>query len=212
MTLEQAEREATRRNADLVKIIPGAVPGQELYITRCRGCGLLSVERRPENHEKCRPLKTGMTKSSPVASGTSSTAAAAPEKTYPVTPNQRASAREFQSDNHLAFLDDLSWWDFSRNDNIQLFSLTSSSRKPAFSFCSECGLSFEAPVRELLNEGTARYVGVCPDCARRRRDSRESLWRQYRSSVIADYPELLACWDDDESPLTAVVGSHLLRK
>ncbi len=88
LTYEEAETESAKRNADLVKILPGEYPGEDLYITRCRGCGLLSVERHPTNHDKCRPLKARMVESVSVIPA-ASPLAAVPEKTYPVTENQR---------------------------------------------------------------------------------------------------------------------------
>ena len=212
MTREQAEARATEQNAVLVKILPADIPGEELYITRCCTCGLLQVERYPTNHEKCRPLKKSKVESIPIAPVSSPSRVPAPEKTYPITDNQRLSAREFQPDNHLAFLSDLSWWDFELNDNKQLFALTPSSRKPVHAFCSECGSPFEAPVKDLLSDLTARFVGVCPNCERKRREAWEDRWQRYKTTVIADYPDLLACWDDEESPFTAVIAIHLLRK
>lgn len=212
MTREEAESKAAAVNADLVKIIPGKAPGKELYITRCRGCGLLSVERIPFNHEKCRPLKASMVEPVSVIPTAASSLVAEPEKAYPITDNQRASAREFQPDSHLAYLRDLSWWDFSTNDNKLLFSLTPTARKPVHAFCRECGKSFEAPVLDLFAPNTTRYIGLCPDCRQHRNEAWEARWEKYKTTVIADYPYLLTCWDDDEDPFSTVIASYQLRK
>ena len=213
MSREEAESKAVKRNADLVKIIPGAIPGQELYITSCRGCGLLSVEREPTNHEKCRPLKAGAVK--PIAPPI---IAATPEKTYPITENQRASAREFKPDDHLAFLDDLSWWDFSRNDNKLLYSLKPSSGKAVFAFCSECGVSFEAPVKHLVSRYTG-FHGRCPECKQRHdgeleahRAAWQNRWEELKRTAVAENPYLLAHWDDDEDPFSVPIADYRLRK
>ena len=125
LSIEELRARVQKRHPHIE--VSGEYKNQDLYITRCRGCGLLSVERHPTNHDKCRPLKARMVESVSVIPA-ASPLAAVPEKTHPVTENQRASAREFEPDNHLAFLRDLSWWDFSANDNKLLFSLKPSSR------------------------------------------------------------------------------------
>jgi len=213
LTREQAESYARDKGAELLKILAGPVLGEEIYITRCLTCGLLQAERYPSNHDKCRPLKESLVTSNPVHGSNSAIARKSePEKTFEITANQKLGAREFQPDNHLAFLDDLSWWDFEHNDNKQLFSLTPASRKTVYAICPRCSSSFTAPVFNLFLPHSTQYVGICDDCAKEQYNEHKQRWEHYKTTVVADYPNLLACWDDEASPYLTVVASHVRRK
>lgn len=206
----QAESAASACGADLVKVIPGEYVGESIYITKCRGCGLIQAERKPVNHEKCRPLKSSEKATLDIAPVSSTKGCA--EEAYPVTDNQRRAAREFKPDNHLAFLSDLSWWDFEKNDKKQLFALTPESRKSVFALCAKCGESFESPVFKLFQARVSYYAGICPACEQARRDEWETQWQVYKTTTVLDYPELLACWDDPKDPSTAIIATSTLRK
>lgn len=123
---------------------------------------------------------------------------------------QRNPSRENMTKPKAAMLRDSEaarlWWDFDQNPVELWETATERTMRSAWWRCPDCGLSFEARVRDMY--GTPE----CPDCAARVRA--EWRRRELLLSVIpvSAFPELLAHWADDESPDVAVVGGHQLRR
>ena len=208
LSIEEARLHAREHGCELLKIIEGEYPGQSLYVTQCLTCGRIQIDRRGEFpiEHKCRHPET-----IDVHSVCHPNKVVKAEPSYPVTDNQKIVAREYRPDNHISNLRDLSWWDFERNDNKKIFLLTTESRKDAWVFCASCGESFLSPMAGLFTDSN-EFFGICPTCREKRKRAFDQRWGMYKSSTVADYPDLLSHWADEDDPSEVTLSTHILYK
>lgn len=156
----------------------GPAPLPPSYRVRCRYCGRVSAERLGD-----------------IAFGCSC-------QVNPRRERMVKSAAALLRDSEFARL----WWDFDRNPAELWQTATERTMRSAWWRCSDCGLGFEARVRDVY--GTPE----CPDCAERDRVERRARYERAKITPISAVPELLAHWADDESPDVVMVGGYQLRR
>jgi ssDNA-binding Zn-finger/Zn-ribbon topoisomerase 1 len=156
----------------------GPAPLPPSYRVRCRYCGRISAERTGDIEYGC-----ACQFNRPRAN---------------MTKPQAAMLRDSQA----ARL----WWDFDNNSPGLWETATERTMRSASWKCPECGLHFEARIREMY--GTAK----CPDCAARERDRRRAEWELALVTPVSTVPELVARWADEESPDVAMLGGWRLRR
>lgn len=102
----------------------------------------------------------------------------------------------------------LEWWDHERNDEKAFRTVTLRATRECYWVCPECHLSFEERVLEMT---AGRHS--CPDCSEKRRAEWVAEIEQFRTTPVADVPELAAAWADEADPRTVMVsGDWRLRR
>jgi hypothetical protein len=96
----------------------------------------------------------------------------------------------------------LKWWDSQRNDDAVLHTVTVRARRQCNWVCPDCGHQFAEKVAEMTREPS------CPACRERRREAELEQYERWKTMSIADIPELLDAWDDDEDPRNVTVLDH----
>jgi hypothetical protein len=94
----------------------------------------------------------------------------------------------------------LDWWDYERNDEATLATVTVRATRTCHWVCPECGLRFEAKTNYMSTRPS------CPDCAARRREKWIEEYARWKVTSVADVPELMAAWADDDDPREVMVG------
>ncbi len=94
------------------------------------------------------------------------------------------------------------WWDHERNPAVLWGTAGERTRLMAWWLCPECGLSFEARVKDMY--ATAR----CPECSPRRDAEWSAQRAQERVTPVSTYTELVAAWADDADPSTVMLGDY----
>jgi len=156
----------------------GPSPLAPSYRVRCRYCGRISAERIADIDFGC-----SCQLNRPRAN---------------MTKPKAAMLRESQA----ARL----WWDFDKNAPELWTAATERTMRSASWKCPECGLHFEARIRDMY--GTPE----CPDCGARDRERRRAECELARVTPISGVPELVARWADEESPDVAMLGGLRLRR
>jgi len=94
----------------------------------------------------------------------------------------------------------LDWWDHERNDEAMLATVTVRALRTCHWLCPECGLRFEAKTNDMAARPS------CPDCAAGRREKWNEEYARWKVTSVADVPELMAAWADDDDPREVMVG------
>ncbi|WP_225989509.1 zinc-ribbon domain-containing protein [Rhodococcus erythropolis] len=94
----------------------------------------------------------------------------------------------------------LQWWDHESNDEATLGTVTVLATRLCRWHCIECGHRFEAKVKDM----TARPL--CPKCVAIKRAEWNTEYIRWKTTPVAEVPELLAAWADDADPQTVMVG------
>ncbi|SFN27109.1 Probable Zinc-ribbon domain-containing protein [Saccharopolyspora antimicrobica] len=94
----------------------------------------------------------------------------------------------------------LQWWDHERNDEATFRTVTTRATRKCFWKCPECGLRFAAQVYEMASRPS------CPDCKAKRSREWHEEYETWKITPVADVPELLAAWADDDDPQTVMVA------
>ncbi|MGW6458393.1 zinc-ribbon domain-containing protein [Streptomyces sp. NPDC055078] len=101
----------------------------------------------------------------------------------------------------------VTWWDHERNGTAMWETATVKARREAAWRCPHCDLEFTKRILDMVT------VPECPACEPERRAAWQAEYERYRSTPVADVPELLAAWADDADPRTVpVAGLGPLRK
>ncbi|MFD5656159.1 zinc-ribbon domain-containing protein [Streptomyces hirsutus] len=156
---------------------------EDPHHVRCRYCGRLSAERMGDIGFGCR------CQTNPRRDRRTSTSAAA----------RQTKKRDLLKDFELPVMD---WWDHESNDAADWETVTVTARREASWRCPDCGLRF---VKRVLDMVSARE---CPECEPKRRAAWQAEYERYQVTPVADVPELLAAWADDEDPRTVMVASY----
>lgn len=102
----------------------------------------------------------------------------------------------------------LEWWDHGRNDEKTFRTVTLRATRSCHWICPDCQLSFEEQVVEMT---VGRHS--CPDCSEKRRAEWVAKVERFRTTPVADVPELAAAWADEADPKTVMVsGDWQLRR
>ncbi|MET9608392.1 zinc-ribbon domain-containing protein [Streptomyces sp. NPDC006512] len=116
----------------------------------------------------------------------------------------KAKQRDLLKDSDLPVLD---WWDHGTNDAAAWETVGLRALREVSWRCPDCGLQFPKRVIDMVT------TPECPDCEPKRRAAQNAEYERYTVTPVADVPELLAAWADDEDPRTVTVaGSGPLRR
>ena len=99
------------------------------------------------------------------------------------------------------------WWDDELNSAADWHTVTPKSRRVLHWRCPDCGERFQSRVVDIA------WRPECPVCEPRRRAAWSAKYEAYRRTTVAQVPELLSAWADDEDPTRAMVaGDWMLRR
>ncbi|MFG2712309.1 zinc-ribbon domain-containing protein [Streptomyces goshikiensis] len=116
----------------------------------------------------------------------------------------KAKQRDLLKDSDLPVLD---WWDHGTNDAAAWETVGLRALREVSWRCPDCGLQFPKRVIDMVT------TPDCPDCEPKRRAARNAEYERFKVTPVAEVPELLAAWADDEDPRTVTVaGSGSLRR
>ena len=93
----------------------------------------------------------------------------------------------------------LDWWDHDHNEATAFDTVTVLATRSCHWRCPECGLRFE----EKVNVMTSRPA--CRACSARRSEEWEVERTRWKTTPVADVPELAAAWADDDDPREVMV-------
>jgi hypothetical protein len=191
-SFSDAKRLANEHGYELVDLLTGERPGEELLVVRCKACGRQTVER-PEDVTfgcSCRGKAKGVLigeekvkvqrSATPVASGRYQDG------------TERLLVR--------SGAECLGWWDIEANGEVPE-DLTCLSRREYQWKCPECGCRFRAPVYIAYS-----YL-FCPNCVAWSIAESDAAWEILSRMTAMDFPDLLAAWDDVRDPRTVPLTS-----
>ncbi|ROR38144.1 putative zinc ribbon protein [Kitasatospora cineracea] len=152
---------------------------------RCRYCGRLSAERLGDIAFGCR-------------------CGANPSRAKQTSHAPGEKRRELLKNSGLPVL---GWWHHEANGTAQWETATVTAVREVAWRCPDCGLRFTARVSHML------HARQCPACEPRHRAERDATLERLRITPVAELPELLEAWADDEDPRTVfVAGDGGLRR
>lgn len=213
LSIAEAETMAKELGFELIDVRRGSKPGDDVLVVKCLYCQRQTVGRPGDISAGCSckgrwTEQTNQQVSQSIAQQSDHESLPRAEKGYPVTQNQKMSAREFKPDDYLAFSNDLSWWNFNLNDNKKLFKLTPRSKAIVNAYCKECGMPFNAPVNALLDKRTHEYIGICDECVERIHAQYEEEVDRLSITPVSRIEELLKHWADDHDPRDVMIFTY----
>ncbi|GGJ22755.1 zinc-ribbon domain-containing protein [Paenarthrobacter histidinolovorans] len=190
-----------RHGYDLVATTVDLNDGNDPIITCCRACKKLSAERMGDISWGCTCTRNVRAKN-PI----SKAEMAAPARNIrSANPAAAKTTKMLLADSDDAALD---WWDHERNEEKSFRTVTLRATRSCHWICPECRLSFSAKVLDM----TAGRAS-CPDCSELRKAEWEIEYERWKSTPVADVPELAAAWADEADPRTVMVAGHwMLRR
>ncbi len=196
MGLADARKLAAENGYELVDLLRGDRPGDDLLVVRCRACGKQTVERPGDMRFGC----SCGGRSKGVAYGSEAVKVERNATPVAADENQDSSPRFLVGSGYAC----LAWWDADANGGSVPSDLTSRSRQDFWWKCPECGCRFRAPVYTMTSSPR------CPVCAAKRSAEFEVEWKALDHMTAVDFPDLLAAWDDAHDPRTLPVTSYQL--
>lgn len=190
-----------RNGYDFVATTVEVNDGNDPIIARCRSCRRLSAERMGDIDWGC-----ACTRNVRSATPTAETAPTAPARNIRSANPVRAKTTKLL----LSESDDaaLEWWDHERNDEKIFRTVTLRATRICHWMCPECRLSFPAKVVDMT---VGRHS--CPDCKAIRDAAWDAEYERWKSTPVADVPELRAAWADEADPQSVMVaGDWRLRR
>lgn len=181
---------------ELVDLLHGNRPGDDLLVVRCLSCGRQTVERPADVRLGC----TCGGKISGVAYGSEAVKVERDATPVASDENQDGTPKFLVGSSYAC----LAWWDVDANGGAVPPDLTSRSHKDCWWKCPECGCRFSAPVYAMTSSPR------CPVCDAKRRKELKAEWKSLGSMTAADFPDLLAAWDDERDPRDFPVTSYQL--
>ncbi|MGV9267576.1 zinc-ribbon domain-containing protein [Kitasatospora sp. NPDC003701] len=176
----QAQAHAEQNGYDYLAPLTAPSLGEDPHHVRCRHCGRLSADRLGDIAFGCR-CRTNPSRA----------------RQTPNAPGEKQ--RALLKDSGLPVLD---WWDHEANDSAQWETVTVTARRELAWRCPDCALQFTARVSDML------HSRQCPGCEPERRAEWEAEYERLRETPVADIPELLEAWADDQDPRTVFVADH----
>ncbi|MFD5974362.1 zinc-ribbon domain-containing protein [Streptomyces bacillaris] len=179
----EAREHAEKNGYDYLGPLTAPSLSEDPHHVRCRYCERLSAERLGDIAFGCR------CQTNPRRDRQTSTTAAA----------RQAKKRDLLKDSGLPVVD---WWDHESNEAADWETVTVKARREVSWRCPDCGLRFTKKVLDMVG------ARECPECEPKRRAAWEAEYERYKVTPVADVPELLAAWADDEDPRTVTVAGH----
>lgn len=213
LSIPEAEELARKAGFELIELKHGSKPGDDVMVVKCLYCER-QIAATPRDVIAGCSCKGRWTKPTNKVESLSKVCKsdfmdnAEAEKCYPVTENQKMSAREFKSSDQLAYFDVLSWWNFQLNDNKQLFKLTPRSKTVVNAYCGECGNPIKKPIKDLLDSGTRKFIGRCDECIETAQSQFREEIDQLSSTPVSNIEDLLVHWDDEHDPNDVMVFTY----
>jgi len=101
----------------------------------------------------------------------------------------------------------MAWWDHERNEAATLQTVTVRAVRECHWVCPECGARFVSKVNDMAGGPS------CPDCSARRSEQWTQEYARWKTTSVAQVPELAAAWAGEEDPTTVMVvgGWHSSR-
>jgi hypothetical protein len=100
----------------------------------------------------------------------------------------------------------LAWWDHERNDPASFETVGVAGRREVGWRCPTCDLRFSRRVDRMA------LSPDCPVCEGKRQAAWQAEYERYRTTAVADVPQLAADWADDDPRLVTVAGDRRLRR
>ncbi|MFD8478026.1 zinc-ribbon domain-containing protein [Kitasatospora sp. NPDC059673] len=179
--VEQARAHAEQHGYDYLAPLTDPSLADDPHHVRCRYCGRQSAERLGDIAFGCR-------------CGTN------PSRARQTSNAPGEKNRELLKDSGLPVL---AWWDHEANEAAQWETVTVTALREVAWRCPDCALRFTARVSHMLHNQQ------CPACEPRRRAEREAELARLEVTPVADVPELLEAWADEEDPHTVFVAADL---
>ena len=177
---EEARQHAEKNGFDYLGPLTAPSLPEDPHHVRCRYCERLSAQRLGD-----------------IAFGCS--CQTSPRRDRQTSKPGGTKQRDLLKDSGLPVLD---WWDHERNEAAQWETVMVRARREAAWRCPDCGLRFTKRVLDMVN------WRECPECEPRRRAEQEAEYERYRQTPVADVPELLTAWADDEDPRSVMVADY----
>lgn len=189
----EARKLANDNGLELVDLIHGMRPGDDILVTRCPNCGKQEVMRPSD-------ITWGCSCDGPKAQGGVAYDASRDNMVRGEAPHtdeiyQTGGARVLSASSS----DCLRWWDYEKNCGLTPEDATQRSRKLAWWKCPDCGSSFRAPVYQMSKSPH------CPACLKEAALRYGIEWEWLKQRTVADLPELLAHWKDERDPFSVPV-------
>ncbi|MET8539485.1 zinc-ribbon domain-containing protein [Kitasatospora sp. NPDC004799] len=174
----EAREHAEKNGYDYLAALTDPSYRDDPHHVRCKYCNRLAAERMGDIAFGCR-CKTNPSRA----------------RQTPSSPGQKQ--RALLKDSGLPVL---AWWDHGKNDLAQWETVTITARREAAWRCPDCGLQFTARVHDMIHRAQ------CPTCEPKRHAEWQEEYERYQVTTVAEVPELLAAWADDEDPRTVTVA------
>ena len=162
------------------------LPSTDLpVLTRCRGCGRQAAQRPGD-------IGWGCSCTQNTRAGVTSTRDSSGKRTQELFADSKSPALE--------------WWDHDANSERQLQTVTVRATRMSNWACPNCDYRFAAKVLEMVERPR------CPECEKVRLAEWGAEYERMKVTPVADVPELLAAWDDEDDPRFVMVAPGDLRR
>jgi hypothetical protein len=186
---------------DLVATTVEVNDGDDPIIARCRSCNRIFAKRMGDIGFGCFCSRNVRS-----ASPTSTTAPKTPAQNIrSENPAGASTARVMLADSEDPARD---WWDHERNTEQTFLTVSLRATRTCHWVCPVCRLSISAKVVDMT---AGRHS--CPDCSAARNAAWQEEYERWKTTPVADVPELAVAWADEADPQTAMVaGSWEMRR
>lgn len=196
MSLADAKELAEDNGFDLIDLLAGDHPGDDLLVVRCKVCGRQTVERPGDVRFGCTCGGAGK------GVAYDREAMKVERKSAPAAPGQ-------YQDGSTKLLKDsgsecVKWWDADANRGAIPDNLTCLSRHVYQWKCPDCGLQFKRPVYAVYPQPR------CPYCTSRITNEFNALREGLSHMTAQDVPRLMDAWNDARDPSTIPLTSDSL--
>jgi very-short-patch-repair endonuclease len=172
----------TRNGFEPVEEIVELPSGGWPIVTRCRRCGIQQAQRMGDVGWGCVCTRNGKSSNSPRTT--------------------RGAKNLFVDSENLA----LAWWNHDLNDASLLATVTVRAHRECHWKCPSCGHLFTAAVYWMTGKAE------CPKCEQERRAAWHIEWERLKVTPVADIPELLSAWADEEDPRMVMTAGGVPRR
>jgi hypothetical protein len=150
--------------------------GMDPVVGECRKCGRITAKRLADYSWGC----------------------TCQQNKRSVAPGNSTTGRQLLIDSGSAAL---RWWDHDHNDPATLQTVTLKATRQCHWVCPNCEHRFPEKVNNMTAHGPS-----CPLCAAAQREERSADYELWKVTPVAEVPELLAAWIDEEDPSQVMVA------
>lgn len=191
---EEIIAHAAKNGYDFIATTVEVNDGNDPIIVCCRACKRISAERMGDIAWGCSCSRNVRS-----ANPTEVTAKAAPARNIrSADPAGLNTSKALFADSDDAALD---WWDHGLNDEKTFRTITLRATRTCHWICPECRHPFPAKVVDMT---AGRHA--CPVCGALRKAEWEKEYERWKTTPVADVPELAAAWADEADPRTVMVA------